>query len=68
MHHYETSTTLVVLEAHGYKKYFGDDSHTNGDCPGYVHCLEDSDIQGILTVREIETILWMGIVQEIVTV
>ena len=38
MHHYETSTTLVVLEAHGYKKDFGDDSHTNGDCPGYVYC------------------------------
>ena len=50
------------------KKTLGDDIHRNNDCLWDVHRLEDSDIQGMVTVREIGTIPRMVIVLEIVTV
>ena len=55
-----------------YQKW-GDDSHRNGDFPGDVDCLEDSDIQemvnvlGLVSIPYIGTILGMIIVAVVVS-
>ena len=51
---------------------WGDDRHRNGDFPGDVDCLEDSDIQemvnvlGLVSIPYIGTILGMIIVAVVV--